>query len=122
MSLTIQCPACEATIRPPGGRKDAITRCPWCGADLRPGAAPKPAADPSPGPKAEPPPAPAPEQDRPRRRRREPDEPLPAGGSQAVVALVILVVSAVLAVGAFFLARHLAGPSQEPDTETETTA
>lgn len=76
---TLTCPACDAAIRPPAGRKEPPARCPWCDADL----AAKPAA------------------------RAVAAARRSGVGPEPVVAGVILVVGAVLAVGAFFAARSV---------------
>lgn len=124
MSVTITCPACEAEIRPPGGRKEGVTQCPWCGASLaqKPGPkAPEPAV-PAPPPLPEPPPAEPPVKPSaptpPKAARptpppvhKEPREPRDApasGNSDAVIAAVILLVSTGIAAAAFFAARFLA--------------
>lgn len=83
MAVSVTCRFCEATIRPPGGRAEAVTHCPWCAKDLRPD-----------------PPAPPP--------RPVPAPPAPrAGLTEPVVAALVLAASAVAAVGAFFAARWL---------------
>jgi hypothetical protein len=98
MPVTIPCPSCEAMIQLHGGRKSAVATCPWCGADMS--AKPKP-----PAPAVELVPGDA-------APVIEPTQPTtattsPAGGSQPLLAAAILVLSTVLAVGAFFVARHL---------------
>src|SRR5262245_137126 len=84
MAVSVTCRFCEATIRPAGGRAEAVTHGPWCSKDLRPDPppAPRPAAAPAP----------------PAARAAIPEP---------VVAALILAASAAAAVGAFFAARWL---------------
>ncbi len=103
MAATLTCRVCAAKITPPGGRAESVARCPWCDADLHAPVSPPPAA-------TSPPPARRP----PRGRRLVPgnapaDAPRSATGLgyEPVAAAAVLAVSAALAVGAFFAARHL---------------
>ena len=95
MAVTILCPHCEAMIQLPSGRKSAVATCPWCGADM--------SAKPT-GPAA----APTSEAESGVERPQPvPATPSSAGRSQPLLAAAILVLSAVLAVGSFFVARYL---------------